>query len=313
MGAYFPFNYQAINIGAGTYSPSPVKAYNNASFGYWCRCLFQRMTSTLKFDLPAEWQGPTRDFFIWCLFYFGYVAIFETPERGFTFQPAALSGYDWYYQPTKAMISNPAADGSLELEISKTCEILKLTPDYFGTFDVVEHYARMLSELDNSLNMSLINSKFAFAWMAKNKTAGQALKVIMDRISMGEPAVVTDLKVVNDAQDKDLPFQLLDRGNMKESYITTDLLMDLQTIINNFDSEIGIPSVPYYKKERLVSDEATSRNLDAQARVIVWYNTLMSSLEDVRKLYPRAEEIKIELRYNLQDDEDGEEADNGTL
>lgn len=309
MGAYFPFNYEAINIGAGTYSPSPVKAYNNASFAYWCRCLFQRMTSVMRFNLPDEWQGPVRDFFIWCLFRFGYVLIFETPERGFTFQPCSLTGYNWYYQPSRAIVSNPKL--YREFTLGEDAALLKLTPDYFGTWDVIEHYAKMLSELDNSINMSLINSKFAFAWMAKNKSAGQALKVIMDRISQGEPAVVTNIKVLNDPQDKDLPFQLLDRGSLKESYITTDLLMDLQTTLNNFDSEIGIPSVPYYKKERMISDEATSRNIDAQARVIVWYNTLMSSIEEAIKIFPRAAEIKIDLRYNLQDDEDGEEADNG--
>lgn len=294
---YNPLNYHDINVLTGTYSPSSVKSYNNKTFWFWCRALFQRMASTLDIQLPVEWDGDIRDFFIWVLFARGYLCISKNDRFGLFFQPCTVSGYDFYYQPKNAIISNPIY--SAELEIGKECEILKLTPDYFGAWDVVEYYAEKLSTLDNAINMSLINNKFAFLWGARNKTAGQALKKMLDLVNKGEPAVVWDMKLLNDPTDKEPPFQELRRDNLKESYLTTDQLADFQTIINNFDAEIGIPTVPYHKKERLVTDEARSRNIDAVARSVVWFDTLSSSLERVVRLYPEAESIKISMRYDL--------------
>lgn len=292
---YMPLNFHDINVAAGLNSPSSVKSYNNKSFWFWCRALFQRMQSTIKMDLPEEWSGDIEDFFKWCLFSFGFVIISENDEFGRFFQPGTLSGYDFYYQPKRAIISNPMYNA--ELEIGKDCEILKLTPDYYGCFDIIEYYAEKLSTLDNAINMSLINNKYAFLWGAKNKAAGQALKKMLDLVNDGEPAVIWDMKLSNDPNDKELPFQELRRDNLKESYITTDQLADFQTILNNFDSEIGIPSLPYHKKERLVTEEATIRRMDATARSVTWINTLKASLKTVKKLYPDIR-LSFELRYD---------------
>lgn len=304
MGRYYPLYYNQLTVAAGTTSPAAVKAYNNKTFCFWSRALFQRMASVLEFDLPEAWQGGVRDFFVWALFYFGFVGISQNDEYGLFFQPCSLSGYDFYYQPTRAIISNPLYQA--ELKIGEDCEILKLTPDYFGAWDVVEYYAEKLSTLDNAINMSLINNKFAFLWGARNKSAGQALKKMLDLVNKGEPAVVWDMKLLNDPTDKEPPFQELRRDNLKDSYLTTDQLADFQTIINNFDAEIGIPTVPYHKKERLVTEEATSREIDAKARSIVWFDSLTSSLSKVKELYPEAASIRIKLRY----DTEGEEANN---
>ena len=305
---YAPFNYEQISTAAGMNSPSSVKSYNNKSFWFWCRALFQRATSVFVIKLPDPWEGSIRDFFIYCLFSRGYVAISKNDRFGLFFQPCALNGFDFYYQPTTAIISNPMYQG--ELLIGKECELLKLTPDFYGIYDVIEYYAEKLSLLDNSINMGLINSKFAFMWAAKTKPAGTALEKMLDKVNAGEPSVIFDMRVTNDPQDKDVPFQIIDRGHLKDSYLTTDQLQDFQTLLNQFDAEIGIPSLPYYKKERLVSDEAVSRRIDAQARSIVWYDTLVSSLDDVRNLYPEAEKIQIELRYDLGEGEYEQGEDN---
>lgn len=292
---YIPMNYHNINVGAGTYSPSAVKAYNNLTFGYWVRALFQRAQSILEFDLPENWSGNVKDFFMYCLFKYGFIAVFDTEEFGFAFQPCGLSGYNFYYQPTQAIVSNPKLNKSFV--IGQDCEIIKLTPDYMGIWDILEYYAERFSTLDNAINMSLINCKIPYILGAKNKTASSALKKILDKINKGEPAVVFDEKLMNDPNTKETPFQLLELlRNPKEAYITTDQLADFQTILNNFDNEIGIPTLPYQKKERMISDEATMRMYDGCARSLTWYNTLVSSIDNVNKLYPDAN-ISVRLHY----------------
>ena len=292
---YTPLNYQQINIGAGSYNPSMVKSYNNKTFAFWERALFHRAQSVLDFELPSEWDGKIKDFFLYCLFKYGFLIISENDEFGRFFQPGTLSGYDFYYQPTKAIIANPRL--SAELQIGTECELLKLTPDYMGVWDIIWYYAEKLSVLDNAINMSLINNKFAFFLGARNKTASGALKKMLDLVNKGEPAVVYDMKLLNDPTDKEMPFQQWQRDNLKNSYLTTDQLMDFQTLLNNFDAEVGIPSIPYQKKERMVTDEATMRGYDAKARSLTWFTTLTSSIKEIKQLYPDIT-LSVKLHYD---------------
>jgi len=301
MSNYIPLNYHEINVGAGTYDPSPVKAYNNKTFSYWARALFQRLTSVIEFTLPDDWNGPVKDFFLYCMYKYGYVCIFKYIDKdvdmGIQFQPCTVSGYDFYYQPVKAIISNPVYNA--ELEIGKDCEILKLTPDYFGVWDVIEYYAERFSTLDNAINMSLINCKTPYILGAKNKTASSALKKILDKVNSGEPAVIFDEKLMNDPNSKDTPFQLLELlKNPKEAYLTSDQLRDLQMIMNDFDNEIGIPTLPYEKKERMITDEATMRAYDGCARSLTWYNSLTTSIDKVHDLYP---DLTLSARLHYAD------------
>lgn len=300
--SYFPLNYERLNEIEGCYIPSAVKSINNKTFEFWERSLFQRACSVLVAqDLPEEWVGDIKDFLYYCLFRFGKVIVWESAEYGKAFQPGNLKGYNFYYQPTSALIANPLLQQSLELEIGRECEILKLTPDYRGVWDIISYYAEKLATLDNAINMSLINNKFAFILGARNKVAGQALKKMLDKVNRGEPAVIYDMKLLNDQTDKTEPFQVWERQrSLKDSYLTTDQLRDFQTLLNNFDAEIGIPTIPYEKKERMVASEADSRVMDSQSRATIWMETLNSSAEKINRLYPDIN-IKFELRFKPEE------------
>lgn len=314
MSHYIPFNYEELNLIEGTIFPSSVKNINNRSFWFWERALFQRACSAiLTEEFPEEWEGTIKDFFYYCIFAQGWTCIFNNPVFGDTFQPGTLSERDWYYQPRFVLVQNPLITekmgglaGCLKLETGKDCQILKLTPDFRGIWDIISYYAEKLSLLDNAINMSLINSKFSWILGARNKTAGNAIKKIMDKVNAGEPFVVYDMKLTNDPTDKDSPFQFLDFGNLKERYITSQQLQDMQNIINAFDCEIGIPTVPYQKKERMVASEAESKQLDATSRASVWVDCLNSSAKKVMELYP-----DIKLKFKLRYDPEREEEDNG--
>lgn len=288
---YTPLNYNQINAHAGTYQPSPIKAYNNQSFAYWQRSLFQRLCSVIDIDVP--WTGNVKDFLNYCIFKFGYVAIFNNDKFGLSFQPCTLYGYNFYYQPTRVLIANPMLN--TELEIGKTCELLKLTPDYYGVWDIIDYYAEKLSALDSAINMSIINNKMAYVLGAKNKASAEALKKIMDKINKGESTVIYDMRITDDQQTKGTPFQFLERSNLKQSYITTEQLQDFQTILNNFDTEIGIPSTPYQKKERMVSSEAESKQIDATARASTWLECLNQSFENINAHFNT--NMKASLRF----------------
>lgn len=297
MGCYQPLNYEAINAMAGSYSPSSVKAFNNETFAYWERSLFQRAASVFEWNLPDEWSGKVKDFFLFCLYRFGFVAVSANDKYGVFFQPCTLSGFNFYYQPTRALIANPAYNA--ELEIGRECELLKLTPDYCGIWDIIAYYAEKLSTLDNAINMSLINSKMAYVLGAKTKSASQALKKVLDKINKGQPAVIYDSRIMDSEENRNSqsPFQFLERRNLKESYLTTDQLHDFETLLHNFDAEIGIPTLGIEKKERMVVSEAESRTIDAISRATVWEETIKGSIKEVNKLYPDLQ-IDIRMRWS---------------
>ena len=304
---YMPLNYEQINNIEGHLQPSMLKYCNSVTYAYWQRSLFQRAISTIDFkNLPETWEASVRDFFYWCIFSYGHVGVFNTDEFGISFQPGAFYGFDFYYQPTEYIIANPKLQK--RFKIHEDCEIIKLTPDYRGIWDIISYYAMLLSALDSGINMSIVNNKFAYLMGAKNKAAAESLKKIFDKIAAGEPAVVFDSSLLpQDPQSKEEPWSFLERSNLKQSYLTTDQLMDRSTLLSGFDAEIGIRSLPYNKKERLVTAEAESREQDSTARLMVWKATLDSSLELVNKMFGL--DIKAELTYE-RGEADGSVEDN---
>lgn len=300
---YTPLNYEQINNIEGHIQPSMLKYCNSVTYAYWQRSLFQRAISTIDFQgLPDTWSASVRDFFYWCIFAYGYVGVFDTDEYGLSFQPGALYGFDFYYQPTEFIVANPKLNR--RFKIHKEAELIKLTPDYRGIWDIISYYAMLLSALDSGINMSIVNNKFAYLMGAKNKAAAETLKKIFDKIAAGDPAVIFDQSLLpQDPQSKEEPWSFLERSNLKQSYLTTDQLMDRSTLLSSFDAEIGIRSLPYNKKERLVTAEAESREQDSTARLMVWKATLDSSLELVNKMFDIS--IKAILTYDKEDPENG--------
>ena len=66
---------------------------------------------------------------------------------------------------------------------------------------------------------------------------------------------------------------------------------------------MGIPTLPYEKKERLVTDEARSKEIDATSRSIIWYDTLKDSFELANEFLGLTGEdkLKVTLRYSIEE------------
>ena len=72
--------------------------------------------------------------------------------------------------------------------------------------------------------------------------------------------------------------------------------MDLHTLLNDFDAEIGIPTSPYQKKERETEYESKSKIADGLSRLLTWKRCLQSSIDTVNSLYPELN-ISFTLRW----------------
>ena len=299
---YMPFDFEKEMQITSHYKPSPKMRCNKA-FKFWKRALMQRAMSVIDSDLPKEWQGTIRDFFYDLLFYRGFLGIYYDDKFGLVFQPVGLSDMGFYYQPTKAIVTNPAYDKSLELKINEDIAILKLTPDYMGILDIVNYYAERLANMDGSINVAILNSRFGKLAIAKNKAAAEAMKKIYDAFSNGEPFKVIDQKIFmsDDQQTHEKPWEALELEATKDNYVLDMLLRDAQTILCSFDREIGIPALSNnQKKERLITSEAEMGNYDGQARSLVWLDCLNSSADIVNTLF--ADKLETPLKFALHYD-----------
>lgn len=295
--SYIPMSYQNINLIVGDNTPQGIKGKNNHSYEYFERALFQRALSVIKIKgLPDTLPDGSPDFLSYCLFRFGYVAFFNQSEYGTIFQPCTLSGYNVMYQPTNVLISNPVLP-SLDLVIGQKTELLKLTPDYCGIWDIISYYAGKLALIDSAITQSLINSRFAYVLRGKNKAAAQAVKKLMDKIAGGEPTVVLDNVLSDNLKTDESPIELISRQDIKQGYLTTDLLNDYRTLLYDFDTEIGIPTLPVEKKERMVVDEVAGKTLDATSRSRIWVDSLTRSAEKVNTMFNL--ELEFELNFDM--------------
>lgn len=294
---YLPFEEETIDMWASRYSPNTRKV-KSLAFDYWVRTLFQRAQSAITLDLIDEWSDDKKDIFFYWLFKFGYVGVINTERFGYIFQIAKPYGYDMYRRPAEFRIANPKLPVEItnaKYVIGENGALIKLTPDYIGIWDIIEYYAEKLANLDNAINISIENSKIPLIMGARNKAAASFLKKVLDKVHKGESAVIYDETLTNDRTDKDIPFQIFDRANVKNGYITSMQLADIDTLLKQFDSQVGIPSIDN-KGERMYTVEAMARTVDSSSRAITWVNTLNNSFKSVKEIFP---DIGKEMRASL--------------
>ena len=270
-------------------------------YQYWFRSLLQKIDSSLIFKgLPDDWP---EDFFKIILWARGYLAVFKTERWGVTFQPvASLSGYDFYYQPQIVSIANPYYNKQLKLH--KDVELIKLTPDFRGILDIIDYYATKLAELSKGLDMALINAKMPMVLIANNKAESETLKAVYDQVQQGESLVVWK-EQLSDGEiiPRKEPFQMWNQ-DFKQTYIGTELLENLQQILDSFYMEIGLPTILNDKKAHTLNAEAGFQSAQSQARLACWVSNLNESFERIEKLFG----LRLEVGHAQNDFEtDGDD------
>lgn len=281
------------------------RVQNDLNTAYYMRALYQRVLSGTIFRLPPAWAQGKR-YFKNVLFSMGFIGIVDTKEYGILPQICSPRGYGIFLQPTELMVAQPLV--KFEGKIGENCEIIHLTNDWRGIWDIIEHYAIRLSVAITSVDVSLMNSRVSMIAAAKNKSASETLKYLYERISAGEPFSVYDkaLKTegINGSEDPIWTYS----QDVKNNYITTDLLNDMDTILRQFDNEVGILALNG-KKERMITDEVTALNDDACARSSSWFENLSDSFDRVNNLFPELN-ISFTMRYGGEEHEYERKIDN---
>ena len=278
-----PVYYDHANAIMSQQKPFKVFTQDNGLAWYYQRYLLQKAMSVFEWDLPENWtKYRGKDYFLYCLYCFGFVAVVNTDKFGVIPQGCTLGGYGVFYEPKWAVIANPLLRGVLRPTIGKQCELIKLQPDYGGIMDIVYQYAEQMALASQAVSVNLINSKFAFLFGADNNASAQSLKKMYEEITSGQPAVVADKKLL---RNDGTPAWQLFVQNLKQQYIASDILSDMKKIEAEFDTRIGIPNANTDKRERLITDEVNSNNAGTNALASQWKTSLDDSIERVNNLF----------------------------
>lgn len=235
-----------------------ISATNSEMSLFFQRYLWQDLIGAFKWKIPDHWSY---DYLTYSIFMYGFVAVINTDKFGVIPQICSLKGYNIYYEPTRAVITNHLLHGIKEPVIGKQCTLIRLNADYSGMWDLVTYYADLLASMCSAVGVNIINSKLAFIFFGNNKAQGETLKKIYDDISAGKPAVFADKAVLN--PDGTPAWTFFD-SNVSQHYILDKLLVDMDKIINQFRTRCGIANANMEKKEREIVDEVNSNN-DATA------------------------------------------------
>lgn len=300
-----PASYDYQNVYNSNFKPSTVHVKNTGLTNYFTRWLLQKALSRIKCDnLPDTWAS---NYFYYCIFVFGYIAIIKTRTYGVIPQHCTLTGYNVMYQPNKAIIANPLLKGSLEPIIDKECALIKLSPDYGGIWDLVSHYAELMALTTESYGVNLVNSKFAYMFFGNNKNQLESFKKAIDQILSGNPAAFLDKDLLD--EDGNMQWEVLNQ-RVKDVYIGSELLEDLEKIEARFNTKIGIPNVNIAKQSGVSPDEVHSNDIDTYSLPNLWLDELNKGAKKANELFG------LNLKFKLREmgvDDIGNNFDTGNL
>lgn len=301
QGYKIPASYDFINLYNAGLRPSTVHTKNTGLYNYYFNHLFIKALSVLNFDgIPETWS---MEYFLYVLYGYGFMAIFKTDEYGVIPQNCTLSDtHTIFYQPKRVIVTNPVLPKSLELEVGRDCELLRLEPDYKGITEIVSLYADMLAIATETSAVNLLNSRASFVFFAQNKATAETYKKMYDTLAGGDPFAVIDKNLLNEDGTHNWDFFA---QNVGQNYIVTDVLNDLKTIEDRFNTKIGIPNANTQKRERLITSEVESNDSDTRCLVDVWLDTLNRDLDRINSRYGL--NISVSYRYARKEAADDNE------
>ena len=280
-----PYSYDQINAYVSPITPSVLHTNGNNLSYYFRKYLFLEAVSMVHWKLPDTWPRNRLEYLV---FGTGGVSVFNTDRFGLVYDRMGLTGQNVFYNPTHCVIANPFIKGNQYLQIGKQCEIINLQPDYKGIVDIVAYYGDMMALAAQATQSNLVNSRLAYVFVCSNKAGSESFKKMFDEIMQGNPAVFVDSALMQKNLIKSgsnaAPWSMFS-ADLKGNFITNELLTALKTIKALFDTEVGIPNTNTSKKERMLTDEVNSNNVEMAAKASLWLESLQHGCERVHKLF----------------------------
>lgn len=276
-------------------------------YKYWVRTLTEKCLGMFTYTgLPEtlpDYEIELR------LIETGYCAVFEGKDHvtqkkiGLVTSYGGLSGIDMYYKPTKFVYAQPVL-GSANLDIHKDVAVIynnqldSLTP--LGLRELIQRYARMLADIDSSINIYTVNTRAMTMNIANNEKTAKALDEVMKKMRFGEYATINEGSILDCIRT--IPTA------PNTNNVLTELLVTRESMLKAFYREIGIKS-SIEKKERMITNEVESDNqilLINQSDMLAFRK---KGVAEINKLFNQKITVEIAEEYQPIDITEGEPND----
>lgn len=162
--------------------------------------------------------------------------------------------YDAYYLPTKINVANPALRFNKSLKINEDCILVQNDMNFEGLFPIMDRYASLLAEIDLSIRILSINSRYLTVMYADNDDTALSIKEFIETLKAGRDIGFISAKKVKFVEDevKDFfdtkQFTASGAGELIKAFIELK-----QYLIGSWFRDLGIQA-PYNMKREALSE-----------------------------------------------------------
>lgn len=212
-------------------------------------------------------------FLEWCLFIYGRAVFFESPTRGYMALNASLEGINFYNEPLRIRPMTPVE--SFPAYDSDKCVLIRNTPDMYPTFLTTNRYAKMLYDIDQTVDVNIQAQKTPVLILTDQKQKQTAMAVYQKY--KGNTPVIFGVKDVFDPNS----FKVL----RTDAPFVAGQLQDIKiTKYNEYLGFLGI-GMADYKTERRVTDEVEQFDRQANALSNIGLSQRKEACRKINQLY----------------------------
>lgn len=271
-------------------------------YNYWFNKLLLRCMSIFNWNNLPE-TLPEREIELNILLT-GHCVIFKHHDEIVTQCTQLFNNQDSiYYYPNKAIYSNPKIKSDT-LKIGVNAEIIYNTPlqdNIFylpsdgGMLTFISRYARMLADIESTLNIYTVNERLVSFPTASNDNTKNSLVRFFEKLAIGRREIISDNSIVEQFRNVDVV-----RTNIKDG--VNDWIIARDKILEQFYRDIGV-KMYNPKKAQVTEDEIES---NSQVLLISLKDLLkerQQGVERVNKMF--GTNITVEISEEFKQSEKG--------
>ena len=217
-----------------------------------------------------------------------------------------LYGYDFYYQPTKAVFANPVYITSKEYTIGEDCTVVynnSLQDSIFyvkadsGLNTFIQRYARQLTDIESTINIYTVNSRLTSIPVSNDNAVIESLKSFFKNLTIGKRAIVSDSSIIENFRNVDI-----NRTGIKDGI--NDWLIARDKVLEQFYRDLGI-RMTNQKKAQVNTDEVESNDQLLLISSDDMLKARKKGYEETNNMFGTNIEVRLNPLYDIKNVEGG--------